>query len=773
MNNLTFLNAVIDFFIGSFLFYLLAMTLTQIFGQTPSIILYCFCFFLVLYSIYLLKKSRLGLEKNFPLLFDMLNENALLDPYTPKNASQVHSSIEKIIQDKNKVKSRLKSWTLLVWVFASGILTLQNDFIFTELQISFAKLGFSFFSTSPKLSILEGMSDKEKPTEYNLSTRSTHNISLLSENLLELTVPENFLKNNSTEHYIELRSESFSKKFQLHKENDENNSMRSIKFSVTQSGELFLPFFSSQALLQFNVIEKPTPKVQLSAVSQTLPDEAWSDSDPFELAISAEGDQPLHFIYLQLHRKQGEKKELVLEIMDHHLKKITQPHSILFENYIEEDQEEIELVAEVHDRSQPESLIGYSNPISLTVVSSYGRYRESLAKLSTVKSHLDQMIEDHQLEKLQETKENFAKAHQSARRSPYFDDYDRNQWEFFDMQINSIDGEKDWEKILNLSDKMNQFLFEHEILDDRERDRDFFVSSRAFSRQIESDPELSKPLSQRMQKQVKEFLTERHKRWKLRTDRLGKDFSPPSTHEIVEQKKIIKNWNELSFDRNSKQKKLADLSSVTNQYREWIEALEKKEDEFFRKTEEKRMEGLSSAKETLKELQKRQGEISQSLDQASQKDSKVLEEKWPVTKMKQNSNEKETRQLEGQLRSLSPLAGERLKYAIEAMDQNISAGDQNNFQLSESSSDLAGRLLRQAQEDASKEKERQTSRGRRRRVSGDNYYGKNIVGGDVNLKREYEVDKKYREDILDEVRRVELESDDKKLLDTYLNQIIR
>ena len=38
------------------------------------------------------------------------------------------------------------------------------------------------------------------------------------------------------------------------------------------------------------------------------------------------------------------------------------------------------------------------------------------------------------------------------------------------------------------TDKLDDFLFEHEILDDRERDRDFFVATRALTRLVEKKP---------------------------------------------------------------------------------------------------------------------------------------------------------------------------------------------------------------------------------------------------------------------------------------------
>jgi hypothetical protein len=86
---------------------------------------------------------------------------------------------------------------------------------------------------------------------------------------------------------------------------------------------------------------------------------------------------------------------------------------------------------------------------------------------------------------------------------------------------------------------------------------------------------------------------------------------------------------------------------------------------------------------------------------------------------------------------------------------------------------MAGRLLRQAEQAAQRARDSGQDRGRRRRVNGDNYYGQSIVGGDVEIKREYEVDRKYREDILDEVSRSRVDDDDKILLDRYTREVVR
>ena len=47
------------------------------------------------------------------------------------------------------------------------------------------------------------------------------------------------------------------------------------------------------------------------------------------------------------------------------------------------------------------------------------------------------------------------------------------------------------------------------------------------------------------------------------------------------------------------------------------------------------------------------------------------------------------------------------------------------------------------------------------------------MGGDVAIQRTYEVDKRYREAILNEIRSSDVTPEDKKLLDKYLRETVR
>ena len=56
---------------------------------------------------------------------------------------------------------------------------------------------------------------------------------------------------------------------------------------------------------------------------------------------------------------------------------------------------------------------------------------------------------------------------------------------------------------------------------------------------------------------------------------------------------------------------------------------------------------------------------------------------------------------------------------------------------------------------------------------GNKYFGNKINTTDMKILNEYEVDKKYREDILEQVYEKEYNSDNKKIMDNYLRKILR
>ncbi|MBF0441695.1 MAG: hypothetical protein HQK54_07295, partial [Oligoflexales bacterium] len=326
---------------------------------------------------------------------------------------------------------------------------------------------------------------------------------------------------------------------------------------------------------------------------------------------------------------------------------------------------------------------------------------------------------------------------------------------------------------------LGRFLFEHEILNDRERDRDFFVGARALSRLIEQKKEKRTMKVPKVIERIKNYLEERHARWTLRVDRLGSNFQP-QRWPSVRAKPFIKGMEEiLDLDRqkgdDSSGRALVELSKNVTSYREWIEELEKKEDEYRKNMDKARQQGIADARKTLRELQKRQDQISKRLDKAEIQDKKKLSDEWPSNRMEQNSNITEATHLLDKIIAFSPMAGKRIEFAVQSMKQTVENGNAGNFLTAESSSDMAGRMLRQADNEASKSQKESAGRRERRRVSGDNYFGNRLIGGDIEIRHEYRVDKRYREDILEDVRehRKRYDSRDDSILEEYLRKIVR
>jgi hypothetical protein len=105
------------------------------------------------------------------------------------------------------------------------------------------------------------------------------------------------------------------------------------------------------------------------------------------------------------------------------------------------------------------------------------------------------------------------------------------------------------------------------------------------------------------------------------------------------------------------------------------------------------------------------------------------------------------------------------------MGLTVTSGESAQFAQAESASDLAGRLLRDAEQAASRS-QKQQGRGRRRRAGGDEYHGTSI-GGQVEIKSEYQVDPRYREDILRDVESEISNGENKAILDGWLHEVVR
>jgi hypothetical protein len=365
------------------------------------------------------------------------------------------------------------------------------------------------------------------------------------------------------------------------------------------------------------------------------------------------------------------------------------------------------------------------------------------------------------------------KAIQQSETAPFFDGIDRTELARLMQKVNETSNQSSPSKIQDTSQAIGEFLLEHEILDDRERDRDFFIAIRSFSRVLDGEKPRRIEQSTYLANRLIQFLDDRHKRWASRVARLGREFSPENWERINGERPFHKQIQQAAAQAADNPKiAQGHLSKAASEFRAWIEELESKEDLLRSKMERERQQGLANARNDLKEIQQRQDQISQALDRAAQRPTSDLSEKWPAARTNENTNVKQSTTLLNRLRELSPQAGERLEAAIKAMNETITTGESAQFTQAEGLSDLAGRMLRDAASAASSSQKQQKDRGRRRKNNGDDYHG-NSIGGQVEIKSEYRVDPKFREEILRDVEGEMNSEENRNILDGWLRQVVR
>jgi hypothetical protein len=624
------------------------------------------------------------------------------------------------------------------------------------------------------LEILDGAAPKKSNNltmnePIGLSTSSPPTIELIPSNMLRLTVIQ--VSSTQTPPVITLKPDGTTPPLTIQMSPagppTTRQTLWSAEFSAPETADLIIPAISSKTAAKLVVTPLPTPKVDM--VFESFGRDPWPDHELLTLKIKVSSVHPLDKVLLKITTKQKTAQESVLNISGD-TTSVDTVYKLNLQPWMEEDVVEFDIVAEATDRAEPSPLTGKSQPIHVKVASAYGRYRQALDTLRSLKSSLDDARSSGQAipPKATETMQSVLKQSEDT---PFFDGLDRSQLAQMAQKLAEAMSAKSSFKTQEIADEVGEFLLEHEILDDRERDRDLFIAIRAFSRALD------KPTSERvleakhMATRMLNFLDERHKRWAVRVKFLGPGNAPSSWERINQQKPFKAHVNRTLADAELDPKKSqGHLSTLASQYRAWIEELEAKEDQLRAKLEKQRQQGIANAQNDLRELQQRQDQISTDLDRATERLADV-EQKWPAARAAENSNISQANGLLGKLRALSPNAGERLNAAIEAMGLALTSGDGAQFAQAESASDLAGRLLRDAQQAASRS-QKQQGRGRRRRAGGDEYHGTSI-GGQVEIKSEYQVDPRYREEILRDVESEISNGENKAILDGWLHEVVR
>ncbi len=631
---------------------------------------------------------------------------------------------------------------------------------------------------SPKrvyLNVIQGGIGNFPSKPISISPSNPLKIEVAQSNLIEIIYSNK--SDKKAPPTIELRAqenqETIYQTFQMSLQQVENRSFYGIQFSIPSNSLLFVPDFIKDKPLAIITVEKlPVPEVTLKPEQPIQ--QPWPDDKPINVIIDVSSKKPLQNLNLIIKVGSHNFKESIFNIASEEKYKIHVKQSISLSKYLDEDTALVEIRAEAIDRSIPKPMIGYSQALSFETISSYGRYRKTLTSLKKIKEKLDSSVSSSKPNIDKETAPLMEEIAHAADQSPFFDALDRLQISNINKMIKQNIEQADLAKVLQISKVVSEFLEDHEMLDDRERDRDFFVAARGLSRLLE-EKEGNPSLNGIAIDKILSFLADREKRWQARINRLVNAEKLTLKNDAIGKKTFSKSLNEIKKSsanpKETKYDSLHLLSQTVSLYRQWIEQLEAQEDLEREQKEKDRKKGIASAKEELQELQKRQLEISTRLHHADTRPKDEMAQDWPVTRMHENTNIEDTKKLEEKLNALAPRSAERLRLAMESMKVTAESGDESNFVKAESLSDLAGRLLHQTSKMT--EQEEQQKGKRERRSSGNNYYGQSIVGGDVETEHEYQVDPHYREEVLDEVLKSEYEGDNKAILNNFLKRIIR
>ena len=534
-----------------------------------------------------------------------------------------------------------------------------------------------------------------------------------------------------------------------------------VTLSIDRSSTLHINSVAAgAALASISVDTARTPQLKLTA--QQKINNPHSDEVPLLLSISATADAPLASIKLLITTKEGTFEELVNTIVTTRYEHTT-AYSFVPESYMESDFATLELVAAATDRN---STTGYSAPLLINTISAWGRYQRTLEKLKEVKTMLDEKLtQPHTGMAMAEINQTMRKAVAVANTSPFFDALDRVT---IASLLSELEANKDLQRRRELAlalEKLNEFLLEHEILNDRERDRDFFIAARHLAWIIaRGDRDVT-----RYVERLDSFLVKRRERWQLRVAALPTARQPPRWREIEAHEPFRKGLAPLPALEPIPARD--ELTALVGAYREWLSELEAAEDAHYKQLVQQAQQVLNTAREELRAMQQRQTRISTYLDKAAQRNTEELQQGWATTRMRQNTNISAAKPLVQQLQAVSPLAAQRLQNAVQAMQSTVGSGEAQEFVVAESHADLAGRLLRHTR--AATRQRLPVRRPRRRKISGDRYHGQPVIGGYIELQRDYRVNKRYREDILEAIRHSNLLEKHRNLLDAYLRRVIR
>lgn len=772
-------------------FYLVVL---QVFPLFPPITVIVAIFFW-LGSFVLHQKNALPkMEKSkIPLFLDMKYQNDFPSPYSLakidiKNSGNWNKRIAYELKQyslKCREITQIQSLTTIVptLILCLMVVSTPIDLILDPI----IKSHRLFFPITAKydLSIEKGLTVPDGKSKFNLISNQTSEIEVSNSNLFKIQYIN--LPTSDIPYTLEVKSKSpFSDTFEnelllgLEKKEElssEEFSSYEVSFALDKTNYLFIPELSKTTPVAKIIVKSlPIPIVNLKPKQPNLKN-PWPDEEYLPLIIRIKSEEPIDEVNLIVESNKKTYKELVTKVLAADKKYLEINYSVLLETYVSKDIDQIILRAEAIDRSMPFSQKGISNPIAISTASAYGRYVNTLKNLKEIRNQLIKTQEKDLPSLDPKIKNQYEVVMQMSLASPFFDSLDRMFLDSLRERLDHVVQNLHPLDLSQLAEDISRFLFDHEILNDRERDRDFFIAARTLSRLIEDklkDNDLHQSTKQTIDR-ISSFVNQRHEKWQLRVKALP---NPPESWEQIKDKPFTQNLfsiNELSENKEFRSAKNLLTETVTN-YQAWIDELEKEENKARNNKEKERKNQINKAMSKLKKIQRNQSSISQTLDKSRTQPKETLKNNWRTKKELQSKNAKATKELESEMAKISPQAAKRIISAKKSMDGTQIAANEENFVEAESYSDFANRLLRQASAEASKSSRRKSRLERRRRVMGDNYFGSRVVGGDIEFKRTYQVNKKYREEVLDQIFKQKdlVESEEqKKLLEDYMFRIIK
>jgi hypothetical protein len=725
---------------------------------------------------YVMKESarRASQNKSFLLALDIKFPNAKSSVYNKKLWDELSfreewdQKTESMFDEIKKLetKSILKSMSVLFFLFviSLGVMFWGGKDFYSRSKEFFVSYGHR----GARIYVLNGSLDNQFKNPVLLNSKKTVDCNLAQTNIV---VVELFLGEEGFSPVVELKKtvsdEGGLQSFQMSERKRNGLPVYYLQFSVTESSYLFIPEVSGrQPLVNFKVQESGVPKVSLKS-SRRLPAQ-WQDDLPIDLIISVTAKNPLDHANLLIKVNEQKYTESIYTAAETDSYTLQMKHSLVLSKYVDEDVAKVELRVEAVDRNHPKPLVGYSQPLIVESISSYGIYTKILSELKSVKDDIDLSISKGKDSLNKDIENNISRLIGEVNHSPFFDATDRVFMMVLQQDLLSYLEKKDVTILYKMSQNLGEFLLEHEMMDNRERDRDFFVAARGLSYLLGKDRKAALFAEEKISK----FLKDREIRWKMRVKRLWHPEKLRYAKQVIQDRYIHKKFDKIreNTEKSESKEAIKNLSALVSFYGQWIEDLEKVEDNEQKEQDQERSKGFVSIQKVLKELQRRQLEVTKRLHGADTRSKDELKKEWPIARMHQNTNVEEAKKLEGQLSLLAPRSAERLGVAMQAMQLTLQNGESEEFVQAESFADLASRLLHETSKLAQQE---QQNKKRPYRKDSDKYYGRTIIGGDINFEHEYKVDPHYREEVLDEVIKSDYQGDNKIILNNFLKRIIR